>query len=64
MKDKNQHARLPQLLEQLQQKKMGRREFVRFAALLGVSATTAAQMAGMVWPRKVFAATPKRGGTL
>ncbi len=64
MKDENQHSRLSELMEQFQQKKMDRREFVRFAALLGVSVTAAAQMAGMIWPQRAFSMTPKRGGML
>ena len=43
---------------------MTRREFMRYAGLLGLSVAAASQMVGFVWPRKVFAATPQRGGIL
>jgi peptide/nickel transport system substrate-binding protein len=48
----------------LRQAKLTRREFVRFASLLGMSAVAAGQMAGLAWPKKAFAAQPKSGGTL
>ena len=44
--------------------KLSRREFIRFAGLLGVSAAAASQMAGLAFPKKLFAATPRRGGVL
>jgi peptide/nickel transport system substrate-binding protein len=42
------HKLIPQLEDQLRSGKMDRREFIRFAALLGVSATAAYAMAGDV----------------
>jgi peptide/nickel transport system substrate-binding protein len=44
--------------------KITRRDFLRYATLLGMSAVAASQMAGLSWPKKVFAAEPKRGGVL
>ena len=40
-----------------------RREFLRYATLLGMSTVAASQMAGFTWPKKAFAAQ-KRGGVL
>jgi len=53
-----------ELKDDVDKGKLTRREFLRFATLLGMSAVAASQMAGLAMPRKVFAATPKRGGTL
>ena len=64
MTKKRYNPRSSELVEQLKKGKMSRREFVRFAALLGISASAVSQMAGMVRPRKAFAAKPKRGGTM
>ena len=44
--------------------KLTRRDFLRYATLLGMSAVAATQMAGLTWPKKAFAAKPVRGGTL
>ncbi len=44
--------------------KLSRREFLRYSTLLGVSAFTATQMAGLSWTSKAFAGNVKRGGTL
>ncbi|GBC61928.1 ABC transporter substrate-binding protein [Desulfonema ishimotonii] len=45
--------------------KLSRREFLRYAGLLGVSAAAATQLAGLALPRKVFAASGiQRGGML
>ena len=44
--------------------KLTRRDFLRYATLLGMSAVAATQMAGLTWPKKTYAATPVRGGTL
>jgi peptide/nickel transport system substrate-binding protein len=43
---------------------LSRREFIRLSTLLGLSAFSAYQMAGLVWPSRALAAKPKRGGTL
>jgi peptide/nickel transport system substrate-binding protein len=58
------HPEIPGLIDQLEKKKISRREFMRYATLLGVSAAAASQMAGLPWVKKAFAAAPKRGGTL
>ena len=58
------HPEIPGLIDQLENKKISRREFMRYATLLGVSAAAASQIAGLSWPQKAFAAAPKRGGTL
>jgi ABC-type transport system substrate-binding protein len=63
----NHHPYIPELLDQLNAGKVDRREFLRTATLLGVSAATAYAMAG-VRPGSLvpsaMAATPKMGGTL
>jgi peptide/nickel transport system substrate-binding protein len=66
------HALLPGLSRQLRDGAMSRREFVRFAALLGVAAGTAYAMAGMCAPLTAGGTLPfpaaepgaKRGGKL
>ncbi|MGD8969887.1 MAG: ABC transporter substrate-binding protein [Desulfobacterales bacterium] len=59
------HPEIPELLNNLEKKRISRREFVRYATLLGLSAAAATQTAGLMWPRKVRAAkTVKRGGTI
>lgn len=44
--------------------KLSRREFLRMSTLLGVSALTASQMAGIPWAGKALAGNIKRGGNL
>jgi len=58
------HPAIYDLKEDMDKGKVTRREFLRYATLLGMSAAAASQMAGFAWPRKVFAAKPERGGTL
>jgi peptide/nickel transport system substrate-binding protein len=58
------HPAVKDLLIDTQSGKLSRRDFLRYATLLGVSAAAASQMAGLFWPRKAFAAKPQRGGTL
>ncbi len=62
------HPYVPELQNQLRKGEIDRREFLRTATLLGVSASAAYAMAGpiaggSVVPR-AHAATPKKGGTL
>jgi peptide/nickel transport system substrate-binding protein len=65
MRDKKDiHPWIPELEGYLRQGKLSRREFVRYATLLGMSAAAASQLAGWIRPRDVFAAEPKYGGTL
>ncbi len=66
---KKEHVYLPEHREQLRRRDIDRREFLRTATLLGVSASAAYAMAGAIdgqWPVKqaVAAETPKAGGTL
>ena len=58
------HPAINELKEDLGKGKLSRREFLRYATLLGVSATAASQMIGLTWPKKLFAANIKRGGIL
>jgi len=68
----NEHSLLPRLRDQLNAGLMDRREFVRFAALLGVAAGTAYAMAGLSAPAMAGNTLPfpaaepgaKRGGKL
>jgi peptide/nickel transport system substrate-binding protein len=41
-----------------------RRDFLRYATLLGMSTVAASQMAGLIWPQNTFAAKQKPGGVL
>ena len=58
------HPAVHELKEEVHKGNLTRREFMRYATLLGMSAAAAGAMIGMPWPRKLFAATPKRGGVL
>lgn len=58
------HPTIRDLLNDCEKGKMTRREFIRFATLLGVSAAAATQMAGLALPSRVFAGTIRRGGTM
>lgn len=64
MSMKKLHPLMLELLSQHREGRMSRREFLRFSALLGVSAGTAMTLGGFAPVRKAWAATPKRGGTL
>jgi len=66
--DKRIHPYVPELCEQLRTGKVDRREFLRTATLLGVSAGAAYGMAGKILgeeitPKAMAAETPKKGGT-
>jgi len=63
-KKKRIHPWIHELEDYLKQGKVTRREFVRYAALLGMSVGAASQIAGLSWPRRSYAAAPKPGGTL
>jgi peptide/nickel transport system substrate-binding protein len=63
-KKDNVHPWVPELADQMEKGKLSRREFVRYAALLGVSAGAAAQLAGWSRPRRAFATATQRGGIL
>lgn len=58
------HPAIPDLKVDLDKGKLTRRDFLRYATLLGMSAAAASQMAGLTWPQKAFAAKPVRGGVL
>jgi len=58
------HPAIPEIRDDLDKGKITRRDFLRYATLLGMSAAAAGQMVGLALPRRAFAATPKRGGTL
>ncbi len=58
------HPAINELKLDVDKGKLSRREFLRYAALLGMSAAAASQMVGLAWPKKVFANAIQRGGTL
>jgi peptide/nickel transport system substrate-binding protein len=58
------HPLVPELVSQMAQGKLNRRDFLRYATLLGVSAAAASSMAGIFRPRKALAANIQRGGTI
>ena len=62
------HPYIPKLVEQLEARRIDRRDFLRTATLLGLSATTAYGIVGRVFgesaiPRAYAQAKPKPGGT-
>ncbi|MBL8710552.1 MAG: ABC transporter substrate-binding protein [Rhodospirillaceae bacterium] len=62
------HPEIPGLVEQLEKRRIGRRDFLRTATLLGMSAGTAYAIAGKVMGGDLIGAaqaqTPKKGGVL
>lgn len=63
------HPAIPELAGQLKEKKIDRREFLRSATVLGMSATAAYALAGRITgarvvPKAEAAAAPKKGGNL
>lgn len=58
------HPAVKDLKSDFDKGKMDRREFIRFATLLGLSATAACQLAGFALPGKASASGIKRGGKL
>jgi peptide/nickel transport system substrate-binding protein len=68
--DRKVHPYIPKLAEQLEAGKVGRREFLRTATLLGVSSAAAYGMAGrilgenLIDPALAQSGTPKKGGIL
>jgi len=62
--DKNMHPAIPALKEDVGRGHLNRREFLRFATLLGMSAAAAGQMIGLGFPTRAHAANIKRGGML
>jgi peptide/nickel transport system substrate-binding protein len=55
---------IPELKDQYEKGTITRREFVRYAALIGLSSGVASQMVGLTSPGRVLASQLKRGGTL
>ena len=65
MKQKNTvHPAINDLKVDLDHGRVTRRQFLRYATLLGMSVFTAGQLAGMAWPQRALAAKPVRGGKL
>ena len=64
MNKEREHPGLKQLKQQFNDGKLSRREFIRYSTLLGVSATAAYGMMGMVAPRPATAADMPKGGTV
>jgi len=60
----NIHTALYELKDEQDKGKISRREFLRYATLLGMSAATAGTVAGMPFPRRTAAMNIKRGGVL
>ena len=58
------HPAVKNFKKDMEKGKMTRREFVRYTTLLGVSAFTATQMAGLAFPGKALGSTIKKGGVL
>lgn len=58
------HPWIDEIRQYLDQGRLSRREFVRYAALLGISVGAASQIAGLTRPRRAAAATAKYGGSL
>ena len=64
MARQREHTGLKKLKQQFNEGKLSRREFIRYSTLLGVSATAAYGMMGMVAPRPASAADMPKGGTV
>lgn len=60
----NVHSAIFELKKDMENGRLTRRQFLRYATLLGMSAAAAGAMAGIPFPRKAFAAGIKRGGVL
>ena len=59
------HSAIYELKDDMDKGKLSRREFIRYASLLGMSAAAATQMAGLLaFPTNVSAASVRRGGTM
>ncbi len=64
MEKKSYHAYIPELIDRYKEGKLSRREFLRFATLLGMSVGAASAVVGLPRPTRLFAARVQRGGTL
>jgi peptide/nickel transport system substrate-binding protein len=58
------HPAILQLKANLDKGKISRRDFLRYAALTGISVAAAAGVGGIALPKRAFAAREKRGGVL
>ena len=58
------HPAVEELKQDLEKGHLSRREFMRYACLLGLSAAAAGSLAGLGWPRRAMAAEVNRGGVL
>ena len=58
------HPAIQEYKKHLDNGNMSRRDFIRYAGLLGMSAFAASQMAGLAWPLRAAAQGVKRGGTM
>ena len=63
-KHRKSHPLVAELKKQMDQGKLSRREFMRYSALLGLSVTSAGQIAGAIWPQRAAASGIRRGGVL
>ena len=64
MKKERFHPYIPELIDQYEKGNLTRREFLRYATLLGVSVGVASHLTGLLRPKTLFAARIRRGGTL
>jgi len=64
MKNGRLHPYIHEMVNEYENGKLTRREFLRYAALLGVSVGAASSLIGLPRPQPVFAARIRRGGTL
>ncbi len=60
----NMHPLIPKLKNEMEKGNLSRREFMRYATLLGLSASAAGSLIGMALPRKAAAQKIRRGGKL
>lgn len=60
----HERAIIRDLKRDMEKGNLNRREFIRLSTLLGLTAFSAYQMAGLPWPGNAFAAAPKKGGIL
>ena len=63
MRESKEHPYLPKLRQQFAEGRCSRREFLRTATLLGVSATAAYSFLGLAAPKAASAASMPKGGT-
>jgi peptide/nickel transport system substrate-binding protein len=64
MKDERLHPYIHELIDQYEKDKLTRREFLRYATLLGLSVGVASSLIGLPRPGSIFAGRVRRGGTL